>query len=475
MKIKHYDITIPENNPFQNCKLDRQKYADALTSLVANYKNGFVLSINNSWGTGKTTFIRMWQSHLINRGFRTLFFNAWENDFEKDPLVAIMSELNSLNGKKNDKLFTNVIQKAAIISKNVAPGLVKAIAGKYLDSEIFLDAIKGGAESATEIFKEEIDNYAKKKKGLVEFRSELEKYIDSNNDGKPLVFIIDELDRCRPDYAVQVLEQIKHFFNVPGIVFVLSIDKIQLGNAIRGFYGSEKIDSDEYLRRFIDLEFSLPTPEKGIFAKYLFEYFDFNAYFKTPQRREYRDLQHDAEEFIHFASLLFSTAGLTLRQQEKIFSSARIVLNTFSVNNYIFPAVFILLIYIKDYHPDFYRMLMEKDASLQDIVDQLSKIFPENISDENELGFLMTEATLLLLYRNGLLKIGISKPIIEKDDQNKKRLTFKSCVDKTSEGSHFLNVFETIENAGFRTAPLDHLIGKINLMESFQTDLGLPS
>lgn len=65
------------------------------------------------------------------------------------------------------------------------------------------------------------------------------------------MFIIDELDRCRPRYAVEVLEQIKHLFSVPGIVFVLSIDKVQLGNAIRGFYGSDLIDADEYYKNQI--------------------------------------------------------------------------------------------------------------------------------------------------------------------------------------------------------------------------------
>ncbi|WP_158674002.1 P-loop NTPase fold protein [Pedobacter sp. KBW01] len=475
MKIKHNDITIPADNPFEHCKLDRKKYADALTSVVAGYKNGFVLSINNPWGTGKTTFIKMWQAQLTQLTFRTLYFNAWENDFDRDPLVAIMSELNTLRNKKNEKLFTSVIQKAAVISKNIAPGLVKAIIGKHLDSEILLDAIKGTTESATEIFKEEIDNYAKKKKGLIEFREDLEKYIKAHNDGKPLVFIIDELDRCRPDYAVEVLEQIKHFFNVPGIVFVLSIDKVQLGNAVRGFYGSERIESNEYLRRFIDLEFSLPPPESGVFARYLFEYFDFDTYFKAPERSAYRELQEDSEAFIHFAIRLFSVTGLTLRQQEKVFSAARTILNTFTINNYLFPSIFILLIYIKDFRPDFYSMLMAKDTPYQNIIDELAQVFPKNIDHDDEMTFLVPEVTLLLMYQNSLLRKGKLQQLTEKNEQNKDTLLVKSCVDATLGGSHFLGVLETLRRKGSFSVSIDHLINKINLMESFKTDLGLPS
>ncbi|RBQ06699.1 hypothetical protein [Pedobacter miscanthi] len=88
--------------------------------------------------------------------------------------MAIISELKTLQGKKNDAIFKSVLQKAAVISKNVAPGLIKAFAEKYIKTEVLLDAIKGASEGAAEIFKEEVDNYARKKQGHIEFREELE-------------------------------------------------------------------------------------------------------------------------------------------------------------------------------------------------------------------------------------------------------------------------------------------------------------
>ncbi len=59
MQIKHNDLIINQEAPFANCKLDREKYAHVLTSIVNNYADGFVLAINNEWGTGKTTFVKM--------------------------------------------------------------------------------------------------------------------------------------------------------------------------------------------------------------------------------------------------------------------------------------------------------------------------------------------------------------------------------------------------------------------------------
>src|SRR6188768_3165342 len=103
MKVRHSNLDIPQDNPFQNCKLKRGKYAEILTNIVASYSDGFVLSVNNEWGAGKTTFVKMWRQLLENKDFRTLYFNAWENDFDSNPLVAIMAELKAIS-KEGDQL-----------------------------------------------------------------------------------------------------------------------------------------------------------------------------------------------------------------------------------------------------------------------------------------------------------------------------------------------------------------------------------
>lgn len=57
MKIRHYELEIPPDEPFRNCKLNREQYAKVLTEIVETYSDGFVLAINNEWGTGKSTFV----------------------------------------------------------------------------------------------------------------------------------------------------------------------------------------------------------------------------------------------------------------------------------------------------------------------------------------------------------------------------------------------------------------------------------
>src|SRR6186713_645651 len=180
MNIKHEDVLIPDTNPFANCKLNRQKYAEALTNILTTYTEGFVLSINNKWGTGKTTFVKMWEKSLMNEGFKTLYFNAWENDFDSNPLVALISELKSLKTLSDDPKFKLLLNSSAVLAKNVLPLLFKTAAQKYLGTSDLNELLEKSTEAAAEIFKDEIEGYTKKKKGIKEFREQLRDLVSAH-------------------------------------------------------------------------------------------------------------------------------------------------------------------------------------------------------------------------------------------------------------------------------------------------------
>lgn len=468
MILKHKDVDIVADDPFRNCKLKRKNHAVALTSIVSSYADGFVLSLNNPWGTGKTTFVKMWQKYLENEKFTALYFNAWENDFDADPMIALMSELGSLTNQKTDDTFNSLIKKAAVISHSVIPGLIKALAAKYIDTEVLREVISSAGQGANDLLKDEIMDYAKKKNGLVEFRTELQKYIKTHTDGKPLVLFIDELDRCRPTYAVELLEQIKHFFSVSGIVFVLSIDKTQLGNAIRGFYGSEQINSNEYLRRFIDLEFSLPQPSTDDFVEYLYEYFGFDDYFRHVDRSRFHGLAYDRDSFISFTKSLFSLKGLTLRQQEKLLSQARLALRMFSQGNYLFPSVFIFLIFLKDFHSAVFSKISARSAKPQEILDDLSHIFPKELTDDQQYSFILTEATLIKLYFNYYREINYGAKIYDQDNDRNTLLLITPYTDSSEGFKKFINILTDFNSRSGGEVQISHILNKINFVDNFK-------
>lgn len=455
-----------EFKTFDDCKLGRKKYADVLTNIAENYSDGFVLAINNKWGTGKTTFIKMWIEDLKAKEFQTIYFNAWENDFENNPLIALMGELKSLK-HTDEKLFASTLKKAAKLSQHLLPTLVKAVADKYVNTETLKKALVDISKGASDIFESEVNDYAERKKSIEEFRGSLAKLVADGNSGKPLIFVIDELDRCRPNYSVAILEQIKHFFSVPNIIFVLSIDKDQLGCAICGVYGSDKIDSDEYLKRFIDIEYSLPDVTDGVYFKYLYEYFNFDDFFNL--RKDDRILGRDKSSFLYLCEILFGTGQITLRQQDKIFAHTRLALTAFSYNHFILPYLFIYLNYLKNLQPNFFKAISSKSLSLLELQHQFFDSISNRINDNNRDDIIWLEAYLVNSYALG--KFGnAGKNNIYKYENGNYVLILKSVIDKHSDSANFLDVLQNMgRHERGENVPIDHLLNKINLLDNFAT------
>lgn len=216
-------------------------------------------------------------------------------------------------------------------------------------------------------------------------------------------FFIDELDRCRPNYAVTVLEQIKHFFSVPNIVFVLSIDKVQLGHAIRGVYGSEFIDADDYLRRFIDIEYSLPDPEYDKYTNYLCDKYDLNSFFNHSDRLDNIHLVGDNSNFLNYTNFIFKLKKPTLREQERLFQHLSLVLKSFKPDDFIKPQILSFIINIKFFDSEFYLHLKQRDLNHQQLLDKCQPFLQSNFkNDSHNLYCIIIESIMLYSYNEYL-------------------------------------------------------------------------
>ncbi len=282
MRLKFPDVEIDPDDPWGTDRLEcRKEEGENLTRLLSTIQHPFVMSISAEWGSGKTTFIRMWKQHLENQGFTCLYFNAWQNDFVSDPLVALVGEMtNSLDKiiiaeEKKREHIERLKGAGKVILRHGVPLLIKLVTMATLDVEKFGEEISDAFHDASEsYFEKAFEKYEEEKDSLQAFRTELEDFarLVTSQEGKksPLVFFVDELDRCRPTYAVELLERIKHLFEVDNIVFVLALSTGQLKSSIRSLYG-EGIDATGYLRRFIDLDYPLREPAADVYSKVLFE------------------------------------------------------------------------------------------------------------------------------------------------------------------------------------------------------------
>lgn len=177
MNCKLEKLEIPADQPFLNCKLGREKYAEVLKTIITTYKKGFVLAIDGKWGTGKTTFVEMWKAYLELDNFQTLYFNAWENDFISDPLVGLLGELNKINSPKRTKdLASSMINKAGRIVLKAGPSMFKGVIKKYAGEEV-VEILCDCVEEGSSMLKKEIENYESQKGSLLEFRKELEIFV----------------------------------------------------------------------------------------------------------------------------------------------------------------------------------------------------------------------------------------------------------------------------------------------------------
>ena len=130
MICKLVEPTINKDNPFENCKLDRQPYAHILTKVICQ-NNGCVFSIDGEWGSGKTTFVRMWKQSLMNEGFNVLYFNVWEHDFISDPIIGMVSQFRAMNGIEKVKAsFAGFTAAAGKVASGMIPSLVKGFVKK---------------------------------------------------------------------------------------------------------------------------------------------------------------------------------------------------------------------------------------------------------------------------------------------------------------------------------------------------------
>jgi hypothetical protein len=271
--LRPSELTIDPDDPWANDDLNRKPQGEALRQFISTVRSSFVIALKAPWGTGKSTFLLRLSYHLEPK-IPTIRLDAWRNDFMDDPLLAFIGavnqRLNEKEGPKKASIATFMSAFASIGGKLSGPvlGLLARIVVPGVD------AIATAAEALTktaEVLLAEQENHGKT---VQHFRRKLAEARDILTGRKPkelirpVVFLIDELDRCRPDFAIRTLERIKHFFDVEGVIFLIATDSANLPAAVRSVYGIEQ-DADRYLRKFIDFEFQLQDPAPEEFIKYL--------------------------------------------------------------------------------------------------------------------------------------------------------------------------------------------------------------
>lgn len=361
--------------------LKQEKYTPNGTSKV--------YSISAEFGIGKTFFCNRLSETLKQDGIPVSMVNIWEMDFYENPLIPLLIKIKEVYIEYNK--IQNLAEKSNETVLNIAKKAAKtAIKHKYgIDIDKFIKLYKNLKPSESDIY----NDYQAFYEELSTLKEHLSAWAQEEN--KPIVVIIDELDRCRPDYAVKTLEILKHFFDIPGFVFVLAIDEKQLQSSVETLFGTKNFDG--YKRKFINNSFKLPIPNKESFTNYLYEkseltniveqieerekdlvfkvrrnnYQDFikRTYFGEDNIREinnckkYNELQ-TIESIIKRYFTAYSTwFKFNLRQMEQVFDRLVLFIKQISSNNTLFsPDLAVFLICLHEFNLDIYSKLKDKTS-----------------------------------------------------------------------------------------------------------------
>ena len=291
----------------------RNNQLSMLVKLLNSLKESTVLAIDGAWGSGKTVFVKQLLMlsdsaiqdyghntldepaiNLLREKQKTFYFNAWEYDYLGDALSALLLKLIA---DDDESLTLGSIKKAL--------SMITASAGLKNLTHDFID----------------IDNKTRKAdlvkavKDQVNRHDAVNEFIDKlKGDSERLIFVIDELDRCRPSFAVELLEVVKHYFMRDDVTFIITTNVNQLSHTIKKYYGSD-FDGYAYLNKFFDFIFSLRKVDIEQYARSVLEW--------TIDYTVVGGVARDAIEYY----------GFEMREINSYYSSLRLVSRFLTRNN----------------------------------------------------------------------------------------------------------------------------------------------
>jgi len=333
---------------FPEDKLRRAKYATFLTKLLASQgfdqtrekdqqKRNYVLNLNSVWGSGKTYFLKRW-SEDIKEYYPVVYVDAWKKDYSDDPLMTVISsiieQLRNQAGKDENAPEFKVPRKLIGLLKAAAPGIARGLVKRYAGIDpVAIMSADDNAENigeikdengkpidmslaASTVVKHLIAEHDAKSDAIESLKISVSEWVEAvvglSKKEFPAFIFIDELDRCRPNYAVEMLETIKHIFDIKGVVFVVATDTEQLQHAVKAVYG-EGFDAKIYLGRFFNSRYSLKAPNLESFLEVHCDVNKFSKDYLSRINVQIMPFNNDAKVTISNISIILDSFGLSAR------------------------------------------------------------------------------------------------------------------------------------------------------------------
>ena len=298
-------------SPWGDDALQRQGIASELNALVADLAGGedsATIALDGGYGTGKTFVLERWVQAMQDQGRVAVYYNAWENDSDDDPLVSLIEVLAS-----DDK--TDWGERSKALLNELLDGILRKYTG--VDAEGLRKALNDQAVGL-------LDAAAARRASCQRLKELLTELVEMANEkeGFGVVVVIDELDRCRPTFAIELLERVKHVLNVPGLVFAFGVNMVALRETVKAVYGD--IDAHQYLLRMFTATLHMPPSvtlfqdshgdgQAKLYVKYLVDRHGLRAFSERDSL-----LKNELSRAEGLLSLLAKGSAVTPREMEQI-------------------------------------------------------------------------------------------------------------------------------------------------------------
>jgi len=243
------------------------KYSDTIVEIITNSEPRFAVGIFGGWGTGKTTLMSMIKSKLDeNDKIITVWFEAWRYEREKN--LAVIPFLRTFKfrldeiEKSNKRGWSGRVKRGVIETAAAFVGSTKISGGilPFFSVETDLSKARDSLEARRNMGDDNEIIYYHATHFLKKALEEVRKVDESRR----IVVFIDDLDRCFPDKALEVLESVKSLFDIDGIIFVIAMDSNSIETYVKNKYGGNTtIKGVDYLQKIVQLPFQVPTWKEG--------------------------------------------------------------------------------------------------------------------------------------------------------------------------------------------------------------------
>lgn len=363
-------------NTFLNDRIGRNNDLCYFISLLDSIEGAFSIALDGNWGSGKTFFVKQAEMILSARNefykrgefsdckeqimntyltynsrigmdesketIVPIYYDSWKYDNENDPVLSIVYEIISTLDNEYD--FEKEFDEGKAFGE-----IVKAF------TKIDITALKT------------IDDF-KEIKSSRNIKDRIDSFLSNilAERGDKLVVFIDEIDRCKPTYAIKLMERIKHYFEHENIIFVFSTNLEELQHSVKAIYGSD-FSAFRYLDRFFDLKIPMPKLEYDRYYDYILGGKS-EAFFDIICKSIIENYHFELRDQVRFLQTLKSTS-FNIAKNKDLYNEYSLCLH--------FLSPIMIALYIYDY--DTYKSFIDGEniKPLEDLVQnpRLFKMF----------------------------------------------------------------------------------------------------